>query len=202
MSALAPTGSHVARVPRHARLETVWRRARRESVGRHDERRTRVPERTDRAFKNEKQYEALKDKGMSKERAAQHRQLAEGVEPRRQEVGLGRQLQARRDDGPEEGRRRARAAGRPHGRRSVAVLSVQVREWACGGTSSSPAEITPGSRRGGGRNACLGLGTHHRAAGSPVDRRRLRTPIVTRAYQRSGRPRTRSEFTGLPATRL
>jgi hypothetical protein len=42
------------------------------------------------SVKNEEQYAALKDKGMSKERAARIAKLAKGVEPRRQEVGVGR----------------------------------------------------------------------------------------------------------------
>ena len=55
--------------------------------------------------KNEKQYEALKDKGMSKERAAKIANSPGRVEPRRQEVRLGRQLLPGRHDGAEEGRR-------------------------------------------------------------------------------------------------
>jgi hypothetical protein len=40
------------------------------------------------AVKNEKQYEALKDKGMSKKRG-EDRELAEGLQPRRQEEWIG-----------------------------------------------------------------------------------------------------------------
>ena len=55
--------------------------------------------------KNEKQYEALKDKGMSKERGGEDRQLARRIEPWRQEVRLRRQLLAGRHNRPEEGSR-------------------------------------------------------------------------------------------------
>ena len=42
------------------------------------------------SVKNEKQYEALKDKGMSKARARADRELSRCLEPRREEVRLGR----------------------------------------------------------------------------------------------------------------
>ena len=69
------------------------------------------------SVKNERQYEALKDKGMSKERAARYRQLPGGLEPRWQEVRFGRQLQARRDDRAEEG-------GRAEGRKGLGEEEV------------------------------------------------------------------------------
>ena len=52
--------------------------------------------------KNEKQYEVLKDKGMSKERAAD-RQLAQGLVPRREGVGQRWQCPSGRDDGAAQG---------------------------------------------------------------------------------------------------
>jgi hypothetical protein len=52
------------------------------------------------------------------------------------------------------------------------------------GVTLRPRRCHAGNRRGG-RNARLGVGTHHRAAGSPVDRRRLRTPIVTTRAQQA-----------------
>ena len=56
--------------------------------------------------KNEKQYEALKDKGMSKERAARIANSPDALEARRREVAFGqRQLVAGRHDRAEEGRR-------------------------------------------------------------------------------------------------
>ena len=58
--------------------------------------------------KNEKQYEKLKEKGMSKERAARIANSPGRVEPRRQEVGLWfdpLELEPGRHDGPEEGSR-------------------------------------------------------------------------------------------------
>jgi hypothetical protein len=67
--------------------------------------------------KNEKQYEALKDKGMSKGAGRQDRQLAGCLEPRRKDVRLVElpvQFEAGRDYGPEEG---SRPQGR-QGRRS------------------------------------------------------------------------------------
>jgi hypothetical protein len=51
--------------------------------------------------KNNKQYEALKEKGMSKTRR-QDRELAGRVPARWEEVRLGRQLLARRHDRGEE----------------------------------------------------------------------------------------------------
>ena len=57
------------------------------------------------AVKNEKQYEALKDKGMSKERAAKIANSPKRIQARREEVRFGRRLVAGRDDGAEEGRR-------------------------------------------------------------------------------------------------
>jgi hypothetical protein len=61
------------------------------------------------SIKNERQYEALKDKGMSKERAARIANSG-GFEPGWQEVRFGRQLQAGGDDRAEDG---GRAQGRP-----------------------------------------------------------------------------------------
>ena len=58
--------------------------------------------------KNEKQYEALKDKGMSKERAAKIANSPGRLEPWREEVRLVElpaQLAAGRHHGSEEGRR-------------------------------------------------------------------------------------------------
>ena len=54
--------------------------------------------------KNEKQYEALKDKGMSKRQRREDRQLAEGLEARRREVAsrLG-QEEPGRDHRPAQG---------------------------------------------------------------------------------------------------
>ena len=58
--------------------------------------------------KNEKQYEALKDKGMSKERAAKIAN-SPGLEPRRQEERLGRrQFTGRHRRAEEEGRTQGR----------------------------------------------------------------------------------------------
>ena len=55
--------------------------------------------------KNEKQYEALKDKGMSKERAAKIAELSGRVEARRREVPQGRwKLQAGWNDSTTQGR--------------------------------------------------------------------------------------------------
>ena len=59
--------------------------------------------------KNEKQYEALKDKGMSKERAARIANSPGRLEPRWQEVGVRLELEPGRHHRPEEG-------GRPQGR--------------------------------------------------------------------------------------
>ena len=61
------------------------------------------------SVKNEKQYEALKEKGMSKERAAKIANSPGASSTGRQEVRLGRELEAGRHDRPEEG-------GRPQGR--------------------------------------------------------------------------------------
>ena len=61
--------------------------------------------------KNEKQYEALKDKGMSKERAAKIANAPKSSEHGRQTERQGRQQRARRHHRPEEG-------SRPQGRQS------------------------------------------------------------------------------------
>ena len=79
-------------------------------------------------------------------------------------------------------------------RRTTPISCAQVQDPASGGISSFPGEVT--SEIKGGRNARLGLDSHHRAAGSAVDRRRLRTPIVTRGIRisddrHSKRPRER-----------
>jgi hypothetical protein len=58
--------------------------------------------------KNDKQYEALKDKGMSRERAAKIANSPGASNPRREEVRLVElpvQLEAGRHHGSEEGRR-------------------------------------------------------------------------------------------------
>ena len=62
--------------------------------------------------KNEKQYEALKDKGMSKARG-QDRELTQGGQARRQEVGKG--------GNPQQGGTTAqkKAAGRKGGKASA-----------------------------------------------------------------------------------
>ena len=82
--------------------------------------------------KNEKQYEALKDKGMSKERAAQDRELAGCVEARRQEVGLRAAiLEAGRHDRAAQGRR---AQGRQgDGEEVMRGRADESREQAAGG---------------------------------------------------------------------
>jgi hypothetical protein len=56
------------------------------------------------SVRNEKQYEALKRKGMSKERAARIANSPGRLQPRRQEVRVGRKLEAGRNDSPEEER--------------------------------------------------------------------------------------------------
>ena len=61
--------------------------------------------------KNEKQYEALKDKGMSKERAARIANSRDASQSRREVLGLRRQLLAGRNDRPEEGSRPQRRQG-------------------------------------------------------------------------------------------
>ena len=61
------------------------------------------------AVKNEKQYEALKDKGMSKERAAKIANSPDASKHGGETLRLGRRRQAGRHDGAEEG-------GRPQGR--------------------------------------------------------------------------------------
>ena len=59
--------------------------------------------------KNEKQYEALKDKGMSKERAAKIAKLARGVQARWPEQRQGwRQQSGWHDRAEEEGRTQGR----------------------------------------------------------------------------------------------
>ena len=55
--------------------------------------------------KNEKQYEALKDKGMSKERAAKIANSPDASKHGGEAVRLGRQREARRHHGTEEGGR-------------------------------------------------------------------------------------------------
>ena len=62
--------------------------------------------------KNEKQYEALKDKGMSKERAAKIANSPEVVQARRRAVRQGRRQLPGRHHGAEEG-------GRPQGRQGL-----------------------------------------------------------------------------------
>ena len=57
------------------------------------------------SVKNEKQYEALKDKGMSKQRAARIANSPKRLQPRRQEVRFGRPRQAGRHHRPAQGRR-------------------------------------------------------------------------------------------------
>ena len=119
--------------------------------------------------KNEKQYEALKDKGMSKQRAAD-RQLAERLEERRQEVGIGRQLEAGRDHGPaqgcwpqgRQGGGQEVARGRAvlmaaRGFRGVSISVVVIASWlgvACGPSSDVSNQV---------RNAAL---TFHAAIAS------------------------------------
>ena len=55
--------------------------------------------------KNEKQYEALKDKGMSKERAAKIANSPDASKHGGERVRLGRQLETGRYHGTEEGGR-------------------------------------------------------------------------------------------------
>ena len=71
-------------------------------------------------MKNEKQYEALKDKGMSKERAAKIANSPKASSHGGKKSGLGRQREAGRHDGAEEGRR---PQGR-QGHRAQEVLNV------------------------------------------------------------------------------
>ena len=56
------------------------------------------------SVKNEKQYEALKDKGMSKERAARIANSPGASSRGGKEVRLGLELEPGRDERPEEGR--------------------------------------------------------------------------------------------------
>ena len=64
--------------------------------------------------KNEKQYEALKDKGMSKERAAKIANSPGASARGGKKSGLGRELEAGRHDRAEEGcRTQGRSRGRP-----------------------------------------------------------------------------------------
>ena len=62
--------------------------------------------------KNEKQYEALKDKGMSKERAARIANSPGASSRGGKKSGSGSRLEPGRDDGPEEGRRPQGRQGR------------------------------------------------------------------------------------------
>lgn len=57
------------------------------------------------SVKNERQYEALKEKGMSKDRGRPDRELARRLEARRQEVRIRRPALSGRDDRAEESRR-------------------------------------------------------------------------------------------------
>ena len=74
--------------------------------------------------KNEKQYEALKDKGMSKERAAK---IANSPDASKQEVRNRTQAAATRRKAAQRPRKRppaARAAGPPHARASLPPRST------------------------------------------------------------------------------
>ena len=96
--------------------------------------------------KNEKQYEALKDKGMSKERCRQDRELSGRVEPGRKEVRLGRKSIPRRDDRAEEGRR---AEGRQGNGAQARLASVgcttgdRIRTLERGVPSGGPRSLRP-----------------------------------------------------------
>ena len=56
------------------------------------------------SVKNEKQYEALKRKGHVEGASRADRELARRLQPRRQEVRVGRKFEAGRNDRPEEER--------------------------------------------------------------------------------------------------
>ena len=74
--------------------------------------------------KNEKQYEALKDKGMSKERAAKIANSPGASARGGKKSGLGRELEAGRHDRAEEGRR---PQGRPRHRAEALDRSAPPR---------------------------------------------------------------------------
>ena len=63
-------------------------------------------------LRNEKQYEALKDKGMSKDRAARIANSPGASSRGGKQSGSGLELEAWRDGGPEEGRRTQGREGR------------------------------------------------------------------------------------------
>jgi len=65
--------------------------------------------------------------------------------------------------------------GKHSGERPYPVARKDL-ETGSRGISLTPVEVVRGSDEGG-RDASLGLDTHHRAVGSAVDRRRLRPPI-------------------------
>ena len=62
--------------------------------------------------KRERQYEGVKDEGMSNGRASSDRPLPWGFEPGRQEVGLGIEFVLGRDHRPDEGCRTERRQSR------------------------------------------------------------------------------------------
>jgi hypothetical protein len=113
--------------------------------------------------KNEKQYEALKDKGMSKERAAKIAKLAQRLQERWEEVGLWRQRQAGWHHRPAQGGRPQGGEGGGQEELSGAISGQgAVPELAEAGVEHP---VVPVAHQRGGQ---LGDGAQHRVGGSQL----------------------------------